>query len=940
MFEASLPEIGLLGRRTIRQEPGDGDDRMLGLQLRDEFKGRRLKGTAIELTNKNNTGAIQIPAADFLRITYPSTDLLKLIEAAGPNQGRAVTLKGERGQGKSHLVAALFHAFNDLPATQQWLDHWAGQLPDSRISNIQLRQGMHVISESLHRQRYKHLWDVLFENHPHGGYCRGKWEGLGANKTHVPSDEILLEMFQHTPTALVLDEFQTWFDGLTNTKQSPFRTWAFNFIQILSDIASEHPDQLVLVVSVRNGNTDAFQQIQRVNPVIVDFKGPGAKHDRLRLLLHRLFENRLQVSNEQVKSLIEIHISEFFRLADSPPAEHDRLRVDFLEAWPFAPHLMQLLEDQVLMATNAQETRDLIRVLADLFKRSGEKSAIITAADFRLDDDESGIAALLDSVANQHHAKLREKALRNIDAVRAAVSGSGQKLPHLEGLIGSLWLRSLAEVNQAGADRATLHIDVTRDRKVDDTPFEVELNCIVENSFNIHEDGNRYIFKEEENPQAKLIASARNDKLFQDGEDIAHLAREVRYVIAGNTDVATRFRVIVLPQYWRNEPWEKVDEADQPSQWDDRIAVLVLPESPAKIQAQLGQWLRDNLQNNRNAVRFLVPQDGSLNLFSDRDLVVLARCVHLAEQWKVQNSEYGRLLTKYQKELREILKSRFDRFAIISNWNFQEPANCRFYIESHKAEGNKIPESVDKHISEHLFIPEDFEEFILAAAPNNESVGKLLKELKEPRPGGKDCIPWLGETIVKERIIRLCTKGHIAINLRGMEYLQVNDGESEESAWKRMRGKLGSGKHLDETHILLPQHVPATGTATVQPGGGAGTLFPGSGDGGSVTPPSDHTSPEPQNETVGDGSGSDGDGTNPPVDIFGGGAGFVPVAIPATSALNLLGRIESQGIKAGTQLKTLNVKVEKLTGAQLQELLRKLPDGMTYQLDVEKEQAE
>jgi hypothetical protein len=50
---------------------------MLGLQLRDEFKGRRLKGTAIELTNNNNTGATQIPAADFLRITYPSTDLLK-----------------------------------------------------------------------------------------------------------------------------------------------------------------------------------------------------------------------------------------------------------------------------------------------------------------------------------------------------------------------------------------------------------------------------------------------------------------------------------------------------------------------------------------------------------------------------------------------------------------------------------------------------------------------------------------------------------------------------------------------------------------------------------------------------------------------------------------------------------------------------------------------
>lgn len=915
---------------------------MLGLKLRDEFKGRRLKGTAIELTNKNNTGATQIPATDFLRITYPSNDLLKTLEAAGPNQGRPVTLKGERGQGKSHLMAALFHALHDAPATQKWLDQWADLLPNAKIDSIELRSGMHVISESLHRQRYKHLWDLLFENHPHGGYCRGKWEGLGASKTDVPSDEILLEMFQHTPTALILDEYQTWYDGLTNTKQHPWRVWAFNFIQLLSEIAKEHPDLLMLVVSVRNGNSDAFQQIQRVNPVIVDFKGPGAKHDRLRLLLHRLFENRLQVGKDQIGSLINTHVEEFFRLKDSPPAEQERLREDFHEAWPYAPHLMQLLEDQVLMATRAQETRDLIRVLADLFKRSGDDTAIITAADFRLDDDNSGIAALLDSVANQHHAKLREKALRNIEAVRDAVSGSSQKLPHLEGIIGSLWLRSLAEVNQAGADRATLHIDVTKDTKVDDTPFEVELNTIVENSFNIHEDGNRYIFKEEENPQAKLIASARNDKLFQDEQDIAHLTREIRYTLAGSSDVATRFRVIVLPQYWRKEPWEQVDETDQPSHWDDRIPLLVLPESPPKIESQLGQWLRDNLQNNRNVVRFLVPQDGSINLFADRDLLVLSRCVYLAEQWKTQNPEYGRLQTKYQKELREILKSRFDRFAIISNWNFQEPANCRFYIESHKAEGTKIPEAVDKHIVEHLFIPEDFEEFIRGAAPNNESVGKLIRELKEPRPSGQDCIPWLGETLVKERVIRLCAKGLIAINVRGMEYLQTGDGETEDSAWKRMRGKLGTGKQLDETHVLLPQNVPATGGVAAQTVAGAGPLFAGAGGGANTPfPPGGTKPPEVHDPEEGAGVGPrSSDGTPAPGSIFGSPSSFVPIAIPATSALNLLGRVESQGIQPGTQLKSLNVKVDSLTGAQLQELLKKLPDGMTYQLDVQKEQTQ
>ena len=101
---------------------------MLGLSLRQEFKGKRLKGTAIELSNEANTGATQVSAQDFLEITYPTHDLLKGIEAVGPNQGRPVVILGERGLGKSHLMAALFHAVNDPLSTEAWLKSWSSAL--------------------------------------------------------------------------------------------------------------------------------------------------------------------------------------------------------------------------------------------------------------------------------------------------------------------------------------------------------------------------------------------------------------------------------------------------------------------------------------------------------------------------------------------------------------------------------------------------------------------------------------------------------------------------------------------------------------------------------------------------------------------------------------------------------------------------------------------
>lgn len=905
---------------------------MLGLTLREEFRGKRLKGTAIELSNDSQTGATQIASRAFLDITYPTHDLLKGIEAVGPNQGRPIAVIGERGLGKSHLLAALYHAVNDAGSTRQWLESWADILGNPAMAQIALREQMLVIGESLHRQRYKFLWDLLFERHPHGSFIRGKWEGMGAAKTDVPSDQLILELLQHTPVMLLLDEFQTWFDGLTNTKQYPWRQWAFNFIQILSEIAKERPDLLVLVISVRNGSSDAYQQVHRVNPVAIDFKAGGnverIQQDRRRMLLHRLFDNRLQIPAPSIESRIGTHVSEYFRLLDIAPAEQERRRREFVESWPFAPHLLRLLEEQVLIATDAQETRDMIRILANLFKRRGDDTPLLTAADFRLDDDASGIAALLDSVSNEHHRRLRAKAQQNIISVTEAVPAHTLLAPHLDDVVGALWLRSIAVGNLAGAEPATLQVDITRERGIDDNAFQVELNTIVENSFNIHQDGSRLVFRDEENPQAKLMAFARNDRLFTDGSDLAHLAKETRYVIGGTDEVARTFRVLVLPRSWMSDPWAPLDESERPERWDDRLPIVVLPEEPDKLDQRLGQWLKTHLQKRRNTIRFLLPRLGSLNTFQDRDLLVLARAAMKAREWSDQNPEYKKLQTKYQGELRDILKKRFDRFAVIHRWNFADPGQCVFNVESLRKQGVQIPEAIEDALVNDLFVPEDFEALVREAARDNASLGKLLRELQEPRPAGEDCIPWLGETFMKERILRLCARGGIAINLRGLEYLQAQAGEDEESAWKRLRPKLSyTGRQLDEVFLLEPSAVPATG-GNVSPAPPGGSLFDQGGGAGAETPsPLGPTGVEPG-----------------PVGIFGGTSSIgdkprVRLTNPATSPLNLLGKLETWGVGPATRVSEVSIRVSAATGAQLKDVLKKLPDGMTFELTLDKDEA-
>jgi hypothetical protein len=896
---------------------------MLNLILRDEFKGERLKGTTIDFSADKATSALQKPSAAFLDITYPSVDLIKILDATQPGKSRPVVLLGSRGQGKSHLMAALWHGMKAPAEAASWLNDWATKLSRPELNTLKFRSDFCIIAESLHQQRYKHLWDLLFDKHPKGAFIKGKWEGTPeSHRTDIPSVDLLLDLFKAQPTALLLDEFQTWYDGLTDTKQYPWRKWAFNFVQLLSEIANDHPDLLMLVVSIRDNQSQAYQQIHRINPVLVDFQGVQAKKDRQRLLLYRIFQNRMNVPSPDISQLIKHHVDEFVRLTEVPASQHQTRHDEFVEAWPYSPVLMQLLEDQVLVATEAQETRDLIRILVDLFKNRGDQSPVITAADFDITNEKGSVTSLLSSVSNQVHRLLLEKARRNLEAVRTAVKDPDNNVPHAADIISALWLRSLSVEKINGAEPVELQCDITGKVPVDDNTFAAEMALIKENSFNIHTVGNRLVFKEEENAEGKLLANARNDKLFEkggphDGRDVERLAQEIRYVIGGTEEVSRNFRVVVLRKRWQTDPWAELPENERPDRWDGRLTLVVLPEYPDNAESVLGGWLKQHLPQRRNTLRFLLPKKAAGILYIDRDLTIYTRAVHLADQWKVTDRAYEPLYSTYQNShLRPRLRDLFDTFAILDVWSFAQPDQCRFLIEKHGASGDKIPKAIHTKIESELFIAEDFEEAALTHAANTSSLATFIGELQEPAISGKHCIPWLGEVAAKERVLSLCAAGKLAINLRGMELLQSQPGESEDAAWTRMKGKLGLGKELAQTFLLLPGAANQSAGAVPPPvTPGISTTPP------PATPPAG-SPPNPFNLT------GQTQTPTPTLEPFG---------TPPKTPVNLLGEVEKWGISPATNVSNVNLNVSQMTGAQLNELLKKLPDGVTYSLNLEKE---
>jgi hypothetical protein len=97
------------------------------LKLRPEFQTQHMRGTAIELSNRQNTGWTQRKAAsELLDITYPTGDVRRALDAvSATSAGKPIVMMGQRGCGKSHIMALVHHAFGSPDEVELWASSWA-----------------------------------------------------------------------------------------------------------------------------------------------------------------------------------------------------------------------------------------------------------------------------------------------------------------------------------------------------------------------------------------------------------------------------------------------------------------------------------------------------------------------------------------------------------------------------------------------------------------------------------------------------------------------------------------------------------------------------------------------------------------------------------------------------------------------------------------------
>lgn len=918
---------------------------MLGLTLRSEFRGQHLPSTAISLIEPDGTGATQVAADRILEITYPTGDIQTALRALhGSRPPRPLVLQGSRGKGKSHLLALLHHAIASPAKVEIWANDWASRAGITTLQNLQLPRGFQPISEPVHHGEFKFLWDFIFSRHPQGQRFLGQFQASGEL---FPRKSLLEEMFLAQPTALLLDEFQKWFDGLHDEPGATgvkWRTNAERFIQILSEIACERPERLIFVVSVLDNQTEAFRQIRRHHPTLVNFEGASANDDRRKMVLHRLFENRDQISETAIQNLVSPYANERFRLlfANLPEAERPRLVREVADSWPFAPELFSLLNDQILVSTAAQDERDIIKILTLIFRTRGDAVPLITPADFFVDEagDIGSVQTLLDSIASTDlQAQLRDVAIRNL----ADVSALPTPVPEARELVSSIWLRSLSPHNTKGGTREQLHLDITRTAAIDDNAFQGTLNTILSNCFKIHGENNadgRLYFDLEDNPRAKVRSVAHNDRLWDvnvadanqpnryPGKDVEFLREKIRHLLASET-AAPSSDIIVLGPDWQTAPWSSVSDLLQPARWEKPV-LIVLP-APIAFDAQrhaaaLAAWLIAQVPARRNTLRFLVPKAGTTPLFDDTELIFQARCGHLTQRAWSTEPRYYNLRAEFDRPLTASLKSRFDRFALLRRWDFQNPGACVFDLEPVAELTTALPRTIEDKIKSDIYDATEFESYVLSFVAQPRTVGELFRELAEPPTvATRDAIPFLGDTQTYEELLRLAARGLIAVNIANTWLTRSHEDDDDDAAYRRIRSRaFRSGPEQRAAQIGLPAVAGGGAVAGSPPAPTppAATPAPGTPGQPPATPPGTPPAGQPPGQTS---------LPLPPVTR-------TERTTAESNTISLIGQLEAWGITPDQTLTSAKVEFTNLTAQQLRRILQQVPSAHRANLEVSYQQ--
>lgn len=298
-------------------------------------------------------------------ITYMSSALKRALERINEkltgisNQG-AVLIVGPYGAGKTHGLITLYHILKEPQIARNWLRSWK--------VDIALPSSTRVCIISTRRYDVDFLWEPVF--------CGlGRSDMLSKIKRFPTVDQIE-EVIGEDVCAIFIDEIENWYGSFNPETQEDLIERNETFLEHLFEVANDPNKKLLVFLTFLEEKEGLEKIFNRTKPVRIDV---SAAEDREKIVLYRLFENLDQKDLRLVEEVAQGYTDKY-----STPIKIENLysyKQGMIETYPFHPLVLESLTQIYEAATERQDIRGMMNVLADVVKDNFQRKDLLLVCD-------------------------------------------------------------------------------------------------------------------------------------------------------------------------------------------------------------------------------------------------------------------------------------------------------------------------------------------------------------------------------------------------------------------------------------------------------------------------------------------------------------------------------------------------------------------------------
>lgn len=335
------------------------------IKPRSEILENKFQGVIQSHKVDSEEARLESNAEDLFKVTYVSSALKRVLERVNEkltnasNQG-AILLVGPYGAGKTHGLITLYHLLKKPQLAKKWLRGWN--------IDIALPPSTKTCIVSTRRYDVDFLWEPIFSK-------LGREDILGKIKRFPTVDQIE-DIVADETCAIFVDEIENWYGSFDPEKQADLIERNETFLEHLFEVANDPNKNLLLFLTFLEEKEGLKKIFNRTKPVRIDV---SATEDREKIVLHRLFEDSDKKDLDRIEQIIQGYMdkySEPIRIENSY-----KYKQRMTETYPFHPLLLETLTQVYEAATERQDIRGMMNVLADMIQDNYDKKDLLLICD-------------------------------------------------------------------------------------------------------------------------------------------------------------------------------------------------------------------------------------------------------------------------------------------------------------------------------------------------------------------------------------------------------------------------------------------------------------------------------------------------------------------------------------------------------------------------------